>query len=396
MVRRVAPVTGVLGGLALGYMLESSLTLLVFVFVVSSRVRMHMSTDRDKSLLPGSVFAALVFPVSPVEIIGGLLISALMSAAFNRVARGPMDRASSLLVHVTTASMVGVWALVGFVTEATFTEGSGQVSVRNALHLATVGLLWVGAAALVRATFVRSDGRRFLQRLLLHVRDGPVELVVLSAAATLAVLWPWSPAWALVISVGPLLVTYRLLASTSQARRIEALTIRVLGRLPEAAGLSPPSHAVEVARLSYAIGVLRGLNEEALLGLERAGTLHDIGLLCSDRTGGVQGGYSEADKSSWGADIVASSSALSEEAELIRGVGVPYRAPGFDPDAAADPRSQIIRAACAFYTVRASGVSIDEAVEILYDEPFVHAPWAVELIRPALSTYRGQELGRVA
>lgn len=384
MVRRVALVIGVLSGLAIAYLLGSSLLLLVLVFVVSTRVRMQVSNRRDKSLLPGSVLAALVLSISSVGVMFALSFSWLISAALDRYARGPKGRISSLLGYANGALMVGLWIAVGFATRATFPEGAGEISLRNALHLGGVGVLWVGFAALTHATVLRLDGRKFLQRFLLHLRDGPVELVLLSAAATLAVLWPRSPAWALAIAFGSLLVTYRLLASTSRARRIEALTIRALGRLPEAAGLSPPSHAIDVARLSVAMGVLLGLNEEALFGLERAGTLHDIGLLCSERASGAYQGYSEADKASWGADIVASSTALGEEAELIRQTGVPYRAPGFDPDSAVDPRSRIIRAACAFNTLRASGFGSDEAIETLYGERFVHAPWAVELLRPAL------------
>jgi hypothetical protein len=196
-------------------------------------------------------------------------------------------------------------------------------------------------------------------------------------------MWAYSPLWAVLISVGPFAVTYNLLLSIDRSRRIEESTIRALGRLPEAAGLCPANHSIDVRTLAHDMGVVHGLGQEDLDGLRRAAALHDIGLLrtASPMVSGTD--YSDADKARWAAEIIGSSRALSAEAAVIGQTGAPYRVPGADPDRRVDQRSRIIRVACAYQGLVASGMPSGDAIETLYSQPFAHPQWAVELIRPA-------------
>jgi hypothetical protein len=249
----------------------------------------------------------------------------------------------------------------------------------------TIGLWFAGDVAMRLA--LSADRRTSpLFRLRVLVRDTPLAVVMLSASATVAAMWQYSPPWALIMAAGPFAISHSLFSSYARSERVDDLTVRALGRLPEAAGVSPSGHAAEVARLAIGIGKLRGIIGAELRGLERAAHLHDIGLLWATSAETRRKGFSTSDKCRWGSEILSSSSVLLPESSLVASAGEPYRRPGEDPDLDRDPRSQIIGAACAFELLSESGLSADESVEMLYAESaFLHAPWVVGLIRPALA-----------
>ena len=161
--------------------------------------------------------------------------------------------------------------------------------------------------------------------------DWPVALVAVSSAVIFAVLWPYSIPWALAVSGVPLAITIYLGSRIARGRSMARLTIRALGRLPEAAGLTQSGHAQAVADLATAMAKLDGFVGVQLAELEIAAELHDIGLLATAHESVRAGGFSSADVATWGADIMAESKTLRPAAAIVSQSHEPFRVPGARP-----------------------------------------------------------------
>lgn len=128
--------------------------------------------------------------------------------------------------------------------------------------------------------------------------------------------------WVLPIAVAPILVMQRSLRRYAAVRATYQQTIRALSRVTDLAGYTEPEHAQRVCRLSLAIGRELSMSEPALLDLEYAALLHDIGQL--SLTDPIPGGATvllDAEQAgriaALGADVVRQTKVLGRAAEII-------------------------------------------------------------------------------
>ncbi|HEV2637550.1 MAG TPA: hypothetical protein VGX23_20530 [Actinocrinis sp.] len=150
--------------------------------------------------------------------------------------------------------------------------------------------------------------------------------------------------WALPIAVAPILVMQRSLRRYAAVRATYQQTIRALSRVTDLAGYTEPEHAQRVCRLSLAIGRELSLSEAALLDLEYAALLHDIGQL--SLTDPIPGGATvllEAEQAAriaaLGADVVRQTRVLGRAADIIECQTFSY----CPPSPAAAPGVDVIR-----------------------------------------------------
>ena len=355
-------------------------------FVIAGAIPVRSFGGRDWTLLPCGVFVAALVAISSVaEIYVALGIATVIKSFGTTRYLASASKTATVLESASCGLLLAWWSAMSMVARTDSFSSGYPISYWAVLTVLLAIALWFVGDVALRLAFSedRKTSPRFRLRILM--RDAPLAVVMLSASATVAAMWQYSPGWALLMSVGPFAVAHSLFTSYARAERVEELTVRALGRLPEAAGVSPSGHSAEVASLSVGIGKLRGMSGPDLSRLERAAHLHDIGLLCAMNAETRRSGFLTSDKCRWGAEMLSSSRVLHIEAELIRRAGEPYRRPGADPHPEFDLRSQILGVACAYEGLSASGLSADEVVELLYTESFfLHAPWAVALIRPAL------------
>ena len=368
-----------LGTAVLGVSLFSDPGRLALLAWLSVAGALRLPTEGSKriSLLPGAVFVSLGLGVQPASVAAAALFSSTLIAiagARNRRQGGWTD-----LIHDCLSSLLMVALWTSFASSAV-----GPVGFRSPQLLSILVLAWLGGDAYLRAVLTNEKGSsRLMSRLLSGARTSVLLLMMVSASATFVAMWSYSPTWAIAVALGPFAVTYSLVRGSIVASEFESLTIRAIGRLPEAAGLSQVGHSADTARLAMRIAMLNGLSARDIRLVERAALLHDVGLLCVTGNNHETRNYSESQKAEWGAELLQQSSSLQAEANVVRRSGELYRMPGHDPDRNADRRSQILRVCCAFTTLVAAGRSPSSVVESLYEEPYHHAPWAVETVREA-------------
>jgi HD domain len=156
---------------------------------------------------------------------------------------------------------------------------------------------------------------------------------------------------AVAVFAAPLLVTQVALRRNAGISATYLQAVRALARVTEIGGYVEAGHSVRVSRLSVAIGRDLGMPEAALLELEYAALMHDIGQLSlRDPIPGGAGAtvlVSEADQeriAELGADVIRQAGVLEEVAELVRCQSWPARG----RESAAPLGSMIIRAANTF------------------------------------------------
>ena len=176
-----------------------------------------------------------------------------------------------------------------------------------------------GPAALPPIGFLRSRLRAVLVECRTTARVCPA-VVALAVAVALGA----NPLgiWVLPIAVAPILVMQRSLRRYAAVRATYQQTIRALSRVTDLAGYTEPEHAQRVCRLSLAIGRELSMSEPALLDLEYAALLHDIGQLSlTDPIPGgatvLLGAEQAARIAALGADVVRQTKVLGRAAEII-------------------------------------------------------------------------------
>ncbi len=245
-------------------------------------------------------------------------------------------------------------------------------------------VVWFVSEAVAEAVSLRASPAARRHRLRRALADWPIAIVGIATAVTMAVLWRYSIGWAIAMSIAPYGIAHHLGVRVARGREIAGLTVRALGRLPEAAGLSPAGHAEQVAALAVAMGKLDGLVGTELEELEVAAHLHDIGLLGTTTSPIRTLEFSSSEVAGWGADILTASRSLRPAAEIVRSSRDPFRFPGADPDPGLDPRCQIVQVACRVVDAVESGDSLEKAVGGVYDHSLYQLdPHVVALVRPA-------------
>jgi hypothetical protein len=153
----------------------------------------------------------------------------------------------------------------------------------------------------------------------------------------------------LAVFIGPLLVTQIAFRRYAGIRATYLQTVRSLASVTEVGGYVESGHSRRVARLAVAVGREMGMPEPALLDLEYAALMHDIGQLSllDPIPGGATVLVSAQDQNriaELGAEVIRQAGVLDGVAELVRCQAWPCR--GQDP--APPAGSRIIRAANAF------------------------------------------------
>jgi HD-GYP domain-containing protein (c-di-GMP phosphodiesterase class II) len=166
------------------------------------------------------------------------------------------------------------------------------------------------------------------------------------------------------VFTAPLLVTQVALRRYAGIRATYLQTVRALSRVTEIGGYVEAGHSARVSRLAVAIGRELGMSEPALLELEYAALMHDIGQLSLRDP--IPGGATvlvvkeeQRRIAEYGAEVIQQARVLDTVADIVRRQSDPCRPAG----CALQPplSSRIIRAANAFDDLVGSSVEPSRA-----------------------------------
>jgi len=172
---------------------------------------------------------------------------------------------------------------------------------------------------------------------------------------------------AVAVFAAPLLVTQVALRRYSGIRATYLQTVRALARVTEIGGYVETGHSARVSRLAVAIGRELGMPEAALLELEYAALMHDIGQLSlrDPVPGGATVLVARDDQrriAEYGAEVIQQARVLDSVADIVRRQSDPCR-----PADRAEPppplSSRIIRAANAYDDLVGTSTDPSQATE---------------------------------
>jgi HD domain len=278
----------------------------------------------------------------------GMMVGALPHIAAGRPAG--LTGMCSRLVAIAGVAFVFRPALHGFLVGRTENLPPGRWLVAFAVMTPLVLVGWLAdtiVAALIRADDV---GAMFS----VAIADELRVQWALGAAVCASVIMTVFGArimglTELAVFLGPLLVTQVAFRRYAGIRATYLQTVRSLARVTEVAGYVEAGHSRRVSRLAVAVGRELGLHEPALLEIEYAALMHDIGQLSlrDPIPGGATVQVSPADQeriAELGAEVIAEAGVLDQVAELVRCQSWPAR--GHEPGPPLG--SMIIRAANTF------------------------------------------------
>jgi hypothetical protein len=273
----------------------------------------------------------------------GMIIGALPHLAVGRPAR--LEGMAARLLAV--ACVAGVFRPLAV----------GTVIMRHwwlelPVMIAFVVLAWIveaAIAAVIRADMLRG---RFGVTLLDEMR---VQLPLGAAVGASALLIVFAAEamglTAVAVFTAPLLVTQVALRRYSGIRATYLQTVRALSRVTEIGGYVEPGHSTRVSQLAVAIGRELGMPEPALLELEYAALMHDIGQLSLRDP--IPGGATvlvvrdeQRRIAEYGAEVIQQARVLDAVADIVRCQSDPCRPAGHGQEPPLS--SRIIRAANAF------------------------------------------------
>lgn len=155
--------------------------------------------------------------------------------------------------------------------------------------------------------------------------------------------------WALPIFLVPLLLTQFAFRRFASIRATYLQTIRSLARVTEVGGYTETGHARRVSELAVAVGKDLGLSEAALLELEYAALMHDIGQLslAEPIPGGATVMATLDDQrriAGYGGAVIRQTGVLDGVATIVERQADPYRRPIGDTGPQVPLAARIIRA----------------------------------------------------
>jgi hypothetical protein len=217
-------------------------------------------------------------------------------------------------------------------------------------------------AALIRADVLRG---RFGVTLLDEMRvQLPLGAAVGASALLIAFAAEVMGLAAVGVFIAPLLVTQVALRRYAGIKTTYLQTVRALSRVTEIGGYVEPGHSTRVSRLSVAVGRELGMPEPALLELEYAALMHDIGQLSLRDP--IPGGATvlvvreeQRRIAEYGAEVIQQARVLDSVADIVRRQSDPCRPAGRGPEPPLS--SRIIRAANAFDDLVGSSVEASRA-----------------------------------
>jgi HD domain len=286
----------------------------------------------------------------------GMVVGALPHLAVGRPARLPA-MAARLLAVATVAAVFRPLTDAGLI-------GSRWWSALPVM-LSLVILAWLVEAmiaALIRTDVLRA---RFGVALLdeLHVQL-PIGAAVGASALLIAFAAEVMGLAAVAVFTAPLLVTQVALRRYAGITATYLQTVRALARVTEIGGYVEAGHSARVSRLAVAIGRELGMPEPALLELEYAALMHDIGQLSlrDPIPGGATVLVAREEQrriAEYGAEVIQQARVLDSVADIVRRQSDPSR----PPDRGQEPplSSRIIRAANAFDDLVGSSVEPSRA-----------------------------------
>jgi HD domain-containing protein len=332
-------------------------------------LRLNLPGDRDAAPIAtaGALAYALLLRVGddparhgPQQVIAvaaiAMIIGALPHVAVGRPARLPAMAARLLAVACAAA-------LFRPLANASLIGGQWWAELPVMLLLVIVAwLVEVVIAALIRTDALRA---RFGVALLDELRVQLAPGVAVGASALLIALAAEVMGLAAVaVFAAPLLVTQVALRRYAGIRATYLQTVRALARVTEIGGYVEIGHSARVSRLSVAIGRELGMPEPALLELEYAALMHDIGQLSlrDPIPGGATVLVAREEQrriAEYGAEVIQQARVLDSVADIVRRQSDPCRPAerGQEPPLS----SRIIRAANAFDDLVGSSVEPSRA-----------------------------------
>jgi len=237
-------------------------------------------------------------------------------------------------------------------------------------HLSIVvaaSVAWYLMSVFVRA-LLSGTHQRLTRRLVFFsgLADWPAHFVLLASGAIYGVTEPDVGWWALLLATVPYgfaHVSLRRLAATEETYR---QTIRTLGRIPEAAGLTPPGHGARVADGAVAVAGELGLSRGATERIEFAAHLHDIGRVVLADPAVAGGGHTDRDVAQWSSAIIAEAPYLEPVASIVSETHRGYRRPGEVRDEDLPVAAQVVRVTAAYDLAISEGMEPVDALEVLH------------------------------
>ncbi|HTU06796.1 MAG TPA: HD domain-containing phosphohydrolase, partial [Trebonia sp.] len=286
----------------------------------------------------------------------GMVVGALPHLAVGRPARLPA-MAARLLAVATVAAVFRPLNDAGLI-------GSHWWSALPVMASLVIVAWLVEAviAALIRTDVLRA---RFGVALFDEMRvQWPIGAAVGASALLIAFAAEVMGLAAVAVFTAPLLVTQVALRRYAGIRATYLQTVRALARVTEIGGYVEAGHSARVSRLAVAIGRELGMPEPALLELEYAALMHDIGQLSlrDPIAGGATVLVAREEQrriAEYGAEVIQQARVLDSVADIVRRQSDPSR----PPDRGQEPplSSRIIRAANAFDDLVGSSVEPSRA-----------------------------------
>ena len=336
-------------------------------------LRLNLPGDREAAPIAtaGALAYALLLRIgdsparhSPQQVIAvaaiGMLIGALPHLAVGRPAR-LSAMAARVLAVACVAWVFRPLANAGLIGSRWWSELPVMLSL--------VILAWLVEAVI--AALIRTDAlrARFGVSLLDELRvQLPVGTAVGASALLIAFAAEVMGLAAVAVFAAPLLVTQVALRRYTGIRATYLQTVRALARVTEIGGYVETGHSARVSRLAVAIGRELGMPEPALLELEYAALMHDIGQLSLRDP--IPGGATvlvvreeQRRIAEYGAEVIQEARVLDSVADIVRRQSDPCR----PADRGQEPplSSRIIRAANAFDDLVGSSVEPSRAAAAL-------------------------------
>jgi hypothetical protein len=218
-------------------------------------------------------------------------------------------------------------------------------------------------AALVRTDVPRARyGVAFADELRVQL---PLGVAVGASALLMAFAAEVMGLFAVAVFAAPLLVTQVALRRFAGIRATYLQTVRALARVTEIGGYVEAGHSARVAVLAVSMGRELGMPEGALLELEYAALMHDIGQLSlrDPIPGGATVLVTREEQrriAEYGAEVIQQAKVLDSIADIVRRQSDPAQPSGRDPEPPLS--SRIIRAANAFDDLVGSSMEPSRAV----------------------------------
>jgi hypothetical protein len=359
-------------------------------------LRLNLPGDREAApiAMAGALAYALLIKVGntparhgPEQVVAvaaiGMLIGALPHLAVGRPAR--LSAMATRLIAVACVAAV-------------FRPLTNHSLIRTQwselpVMLSLVILAWLVEAviaALIRTDLLRG---RFGVTLLDELRvQLPLGAAVGASALLIAFAAEVMGLAAVAVFTAPLLVTQVALRRYTGIRATYLQTVRALARVTEIGGYVETGHSARVSKLAVSIGRELGMPEPALLELEYAALMHDIGQLSLRDP--IPGGATvlvvreeQRRIAEYGAEVIQEARVLDTVADIVRRQSDPCRPAerGDEPPLS----SRIIRAANAFDDLVGSSVEPSRAAaavqRLRLDTASEYDPQVVEALSRLIS-----------